>query len=109
MRSVFSKPSLQNASQPLARIFIGNAWERYFTIWRKEKGVVIEGHLMGDHVHMCLSIPPKCSVSDVVGYLKGKSAIAIARNFKGRQRHFTGEAFWARGYFVLTVELDEKR
>jgi putative transposase len=69
---------------------------------------IIEGHLMGDHVHMCLSIPPKYAVSQVVGYLKGKSAIQIARNFGGRQRNFTGEIFWARGYFVSTVGLDEK-
>jgi len=62
---------------------------------------------MKDHVHMCLSIPPKLTVSNVVGYLKGKSAISIARTFKGRQRNFTGEAFWARGYFVSTVGLDE--
>ena len=62
---------------------------------------------MRDHVHMCLSIPPKYSVSTVVGFLKGKSAISIAKNFKGRQRNFTGEAFWARGYYVSTVGLDE--
>jgi len=68
---------------------------------------VVEGHLMPDHVHMCLSIPPKYAVSNVVGYLKGKSAIAIARNFGGRTRNFTGEVFWARGYFVSTVGLDE--
>ena len=74
----------------------------------KQKGIeIVEGHLMRDHVHMCLSIPPKLAVSSVVGYLKGKSAIAIARKFKGRQRNFTGEHFWARGYFVSTVGLDE--
>ena len=74
----------------------------------KRKGVVIEeGHLMPDHIHMCISIPPKYAVSNVVGYLKGKSAISIARRFKGRQRNFTGEHFWARGYFVSTVGLDE--
>lgn len=56
---------------------------------------------------MCLSISPKYAVSNVVGYIKGKSAIAIARRFGGRQRNFTGEAFWARGYFVSTVGLDE--
>jgi putative transposase len=67
----------------------------------RQKGVTIEeGHLMIDHVHMCLSIPPKFSVSNVVGFIKGKSVISIARNFKG-------EAFWARGYFVSTVGLDE--
>jgi putative transposase len=68
---------------------------------------IVEGHLMPDHVHMCISIPPKYSVSSVVGYLKGKSAITIARRFGGRQRNFTGEVFWARGYFVSTVGLDE--
>ena len=67
----------------------------------------MEGHLMGDHVHICISIPPKFAVSNVVGFLKGKSAIAIARNFGGRSRNFTGEVFWARGYFVSTVGLDE--
>ena len=68
---------------------------------------ILEGHLMPDHVHMCLSIPPKYAVSNVVGYLKGKSAILIARQFGGRERNFTGEVFWARGYFVTTVGLDE--
>ena len=69
---------------------------------------VVEGHLMPDHVHMCLSIPPKYAVSNVVGYMKGKSAITIARKFGGRERNFTGEVFWARGYFVSTVGLDEE-
>ena len=63
---------------------------------------------MQDHVHMCLSIPPKFSVSNVVGFIKGKSAISIARQFKGRQRNYAGEEFWARGYFVSTVGLDEE-
>ena len=69
---------------------------------------VVEGHLMLDHVHICLSVPPKYSVSNVVGYIKGKSAISIAGHFGGRQRNFTGEVFWARGYFVSTVGLDEE-
>jgi putative transposase len=74
----------------------------------KQKDVeILEGHLMRDHVHMWLSIRPIYRVSNVVGYMKGKSAIAIARQFKGRQRNFTGEHFWARGYFVSTVGLDE--
>jgi len=68
---------------------------------------IVEGYLMRDHIHMCVSIPPKYSVSSVVGYLKGKSAIAIARKYKGRQRNFNGEHFWARGYYVSTVGLDE--
>ena len=68
---------------------------------------IMEGQLMPDHVHMCLSVPPKYAVSNGVGYLKGKSAILIARRFGGRERNFTGEVFWARGYFVSTVGLDE--
>lgn len=75
----------------------------------KRKGIQIEeGHLMKDRIHMCISIPPKYAVSKVVGYLKGKSAISIARKFKGKQRNFNGEHFWARGYFVSTVGLDEQ-
>jgi putative transposase len=79
---------------------------RELALQRESK--VVEGHLMVDHVHMCLSIPPKHSVSSVVGYIKGKSAISIARHFGGRQRNFTGEVFWARGYFVSMVGLDEE-
>ena len=66
-----------------------------------------EGHLMSDHVHMMISIPPKYSVSQVIGYIKGKSAIHIARTFGGRKRNFVGQHFWARGYFVSTVGRDE--
>jgi putative transposase len=69
---------------------------------------VVEGHLMADHVHMLVSIPPKYSVSQVVGFIKGKSAIHIARNFSGHKRNFTGQNFWARGYFVSTVGKDEE-
>ena len=63
---------------------------------------------MPDHVHMCISIPPKYAVSNVVGFIKGKSAISIARQFTGKTKNFTGENFWARGYFVSTVGLDEE-
>jgi len=66
-----------------------------------------EGHLMSDHVHMMISIPPKYSVAQVIGYVKGKSAIHIARNFGERRRNFVGQHFWARGYFVSTVGRDE--
>ena len=62
-----------------------------------------EGHLMPDHVHMLISIPPKYAVSQVVGYIKGKSAIHIARVYGERKRNFVGQHFWARGYFVSTV------
>ncbi len=67
-----------------------------------------EGHLMGDHVHMCISIPPKYAVSNVMGFIKGKSAIAIARQFGKKVRNFKGENFWARGFFVSTVGLNEQ-
>jgi len=67
-----------------------------------------EGHLMPDHVHMMISIPPKYAVSQVIGYIKGKSAIHMARTYGERQRNFTGQHFWARGYFVSTVGRDEK-
>ena len=72
------------------------------------KSRIEEGHLMPDHVHMMITIPPKYAVSQVVGYIKGKSAISIARRFNGRSRNFGGENFWARGYFVSTVGLDEE-
>ena len=62
---------------------------------------------MRDHVHMLLSVPPKHSVAQVVGFIKGKSAIWIARNFVGRKKNFSGQNFWARGYFVSTVDRDE--
>ena len=63
--------------------------------------------IMPDHVHMCLSIPPKYPVSGVVGFMKGKSAISIAREFMGKRRNYRGESFWARGYYVSTVGRDE--
>jgi len=67
-----------------------------------------EGHLMRDHVHMLILIPPKYSVSQVIGYIKGKSAIHLARVYGERKRNFVGQHFWARGYFVSTVGRDEE-
>ena len=75
---------------------------------RQRECVVIEGHLCPDHVHIYMTVPPKYAVSQVVGYIKGKSAIYIARTFGGRSRNFTGENFWARGYYVSTVGRDEQ-
>ena len=66
-----------------------------------------EGHVMADHVHMLISIPLKYSVAQVIGYIKGKAAIYIARNFAGKKKNFVGQHFWARGYFVSTVGRDE--
>jgi putative transposase len=66
-----------------------------------------EGHLLPDHVHMLISIPPKYAVSNVIGYIKGKSAIHLARVYGERKRNFVGQHFWARGYYVTTVGRDE--
>ena len=73
----------------------------------QRESMVVEGHLRPDHVHILISIPPKYAVSQVVGYLKGKSAIHIARNYLGRRSNFRGQHFWARGYWVSTVGKDE--
>ncbi|MBA7494644.1 IS200/IS605 family transposase ISAzo20 [subsurface metagenome] len=70
---------------------------------------IIEGHMVQDHVHMMIKIPPKYAVSEVVGYLKGKSAIAVARQFSGRKRNFNGEKLWARGYASSTVGYNEEQ
>jgi putative transposase len=75
---------------------------------QQKESEVLEGHLMGDHVHMLLSIPPKYAVSQVMGYIKGKSAIHIARVYGGRRRNFVGQHFWARGYWVSTVGKNEE-
>ena len=78
------------------------------TLTQQKESAVEEGHLMSDHVHMLISIPPKYSVAQVVGFIKGKSAIHIARTFMERKRNFIGQHFWARGYFVSTVGRDEE-
>ncbi len=77
---------------------------------RQKECQISEGHWLPDHVPMVLAIPPKYAVSSVIGFLKGKSAVAIAR-LQGKERNFSGEHFWARGYAVSTVgfELDEVR
>jgi putative transposase len=70
---------------------------------------IVEGHMVQDHVHMLIAIPPKYAVSEIIGYLKGKSAIAVARQFSGRKRNFNGESLWARGYAVSTVGFEERQ
>ena len=77
--------------------------EIFHELARQKESEILEGHLCPDHVHMMVRIPPKRSVSEVVGYIKGKSAIRAAREFQGRGRNFRGYHFWARGYFVSTV------
>ena len=73
------------------------------TLAEQRESHIEEGHLMPDHVHIMISILPKHAVAQVVGYIKGKSAIHIARTYTGRRRNFVGQHFWARGYFVSTV------
>lgn len=75
---------------------------------RQKESRIEEGHLVRDHVHMLISIPPKYSVSQVVGFIKGKSAISIARTYLGRRQNFSGQSFWARGYYVSTVQEDRR-
>ena len=85
--------------------------EIFHALARQKECRIIEGHLMSDHVHMCIEIPPKIAVASVIGFIKGKSAIAVVRQFCGKERNFTGEHFWARGYAVSTVgfELEQVR
>ena len=93
------------------RVLYGQLRRHLGEVFRKLAGQkesrVEEGHLMPDHVHMLLSIPPKYAVSQVVGYIKGKSAIHVARVYGEQRRNFVGQHLWARGYFVSTVGRDE--
>ncbi|MBF0174154.1 MAG: IS200/IS605 family transposase [Magnetococcales bacterium] len=81
--------------------------EVFRTLAQHKESRIEEGHLMPDHVHMLISIPPKYAVSQVIGYIKGKSAIHLARTYGEQRRNFTGQSFWARGYYVSTVGRDE--
>ena len=76
---------------------------------QQRRSKILEGHMVQDHVHMLIQIRPKYSVSEVVGYIKGKSAIAVARQFSGRKTNFNGESVWARGYAVSTVGFEESQ
>ena len=87
------------------RRYLGEVFHR---LAGQKESRIEEGHLMVDHVHMLISIPPKYAVSQVIGYIKGKSAIHIARVYGERKRNFVGQHFWARGYFVSTVGRDEE-
>ncbi|AGA91599.1 LOW QUALITY PROTEIN: transposase [Thioflavicoccus mobilis 8321] len=86
------------------RAHLGEVFHR---LARQQESQIEEGHLMADHVHMLIAIPPKYAVSQVVGYLRGKSPIQLARVYGERKRNFVGRPFWARGYFVSTVGRDE--
>jgi putative transposase len=82
--------------------------EVFHRLARQKESLIEEGHILPDHVHMMLSIPPKYAVSQVVGFIKGKSAVHIARTYLGQKRNYVGHHFWARGYFVSTVGRDEQ-
>ena len=81
--------------------------EVFHRLARQKESAIEEGHLLLNHVHMLIAIPPKFAVSQVIGFIKGKSAIHLARVYGERRRNFTGQHFWARGYFVSTVGRDE--
>ena len=86
------------------RRYLGEVFHR---LAEQRESRIEEGHLMSDHVHMMIVIPPKYAVSQVIGYIKGKSAIHLARVYGEKKRNFVGQSFWARGYFVSTVGRDE--
>ena len=95
------------------KVIFGKLRKELRTIFQrlcKYKGVeIIEGNLCTDHIHICLAIPPKYSVSTIVGYLKGKSAMIVFEKYSRLKRNFKGHSFWARGYYVNTVGLDEAK
>ena len=101
---VFIPKCRRKALYGTLRPHLGNVFRQ---LAGQKESRVEEGHLMPDHVHMLLSIPPKYAVSQVIGYIKGKSAIHLARTYAERKRNFVGQNFWARGYFVSTVGRDE--
>jgi putative transposase len=86
------------------RRHLGEVFKR---LAEQKESRILEGHLMPDHVHMLIAIPPKFAVSQVIGFIKGKRAIHLARVYGERRRNFVGQSFWARGYFVSTVGRDE--
>ena len=93
------------------KVLYGNLRQHLGEVFRRlaeqKECRIEEGHLLGDHVHIMISIPPKYAVSSVVGYIKGKSAIHLARTYGERKQNYASQSFWARGYFVSTVGRDE--
>src|SRR5512142_148597 len=87
------------------RRYLGEVFRK---LAEQKESRIEEGHLLADHVHMLIAIPPKYAVSQVIGFIKGKSAIHLARAYGERKRNFVGQHFWARGFFVSTVGRDEK-
>ncbi len=105
---VFIPPKRRRALFEQIRRHLGKI---FHALAQQKECQILEGHLLPDHVHLFSAIPPKHPVSSVIGFLKGKSAIAMAREFSGKERNFTGEYLWARGYMVSTVgfELEQVR
>jgi putative transposase len=101
---VFTPKYRRQALYKELRQYLG---EVFHTLAGQRECRIEEGHLMPDHVHMLISIPPKYAVAQVIGFIKGKTAIHIARTYMGRRRNFTGQNFWARGYYVSTVGREE--
>jgi putative transposase len=101
---VFIPKCRRKALYAQLRVHLGEVFRK---LAAQKDSRIEEGHLLLDHVHMMISIPPKYAVSQVVGYIKGKSAIHLARVYGERRRNFVGQHFWARGYFVSTVGRDE--
>ncbi len=95
------------------KVIYGQLRREVVTIVRKlceYKGVkILEGQACIDHIHLCISVPPKYALSTMVGYLKGKSAMVVFEKYSKVKRNFKGHSFWARGYYVSTVGLDEAR
>src|SRR3954454_6054021 len=101
---VFIPKGRRKALYGTLRLHLG---EVFRVLAQQKESRIEEGHLLADHVHMMIAIPPKYAVSQVVGCIKGKSAIHLARVYGERKRNFAGPHFWARGYFVSTVGRDE--
>jgi len=93
------------------RVLYGQLRQHLGEVFRRlaeqKESRIEEGHLLADHVHIMISIPPKYAVAQVIGFIKGKSAIHLARVYGDRKRNYVGQNFWARGYFVSTVGRDE--
>ncbi len=102
---VFIPKGRRRALYEELRKHLGEVFRR---LAEQKESRIEEGHLMPDHVHMMIRIPPKYAVSQVVGFIKGKSAIHLARVYGERKRNFVGQSFWARGYFVSTVGRDKE-
>ena len=101
---VFIPKCRRKALYEQLRKYLGEVFRR---LAEQKESRVEEGHLLSDHVHMLISIPPKYAVAQVIGFMKGKSAIHLARVYGERKRNFVGQHFWARGFYVSTVGRDE--